>query len=172
MNNIILIAHNIRSLFNIGSLFRSADCFGVSKIYLTGYTAQPPRKEISKTALGADQTVPWEYSKQLPRVIRALQSEHVTVVGLETSTMATSLPEFILNCPPLTRFAKAEARRAKGRIEEGLAFIVGNEVTGLTPAHLKLCNHIVQIPMLGSKESLNVAIAASIAMYAIRYSKY
>ncbi len=166
MKQIILIAHNIRSLFNIGSLFRSADCFGVSKIYLTGYTARPPRKEIAKTALGADQTVPWEYSKQLPRIIKKLQSEQSIVIGLETSIMATPLPEFILHCPHLT----------KGRIEEGLsphsiALLVGNEVTGLSKSHLALCNNIVQIPMIGTKESLNVSIAASIAMYAIRYSK-
>lgn len=149
MDTIILIAHNIRSLFNIGSLFRSADCFGISKIYLTGYTAQPPRKEISKTALGAELTIPWEYSRQLPRVIRKLQSEQTTVVALETSTMASPLHEF--------------------KSLSSVAILVGNEVTGLSKSHLALCNEIVQIPMLGTKESLNVSIAASIAMYALRY---
>jgi len=151
MNNIILITHNIRSLFNIGSLFRSADCFGISKIYLTGYTAKPPRNEISKTALGAEQIVPWEYSKQLPKIIRKLQSECITVIALETIAHATPLPEFK---PP-----------------SSVAILIGNEVTGISKQHLALCDEIIRIPMLGSKESLNVAVAAAIAMYAIRYSK-
>lgn len=147
---IFVIAHNIRSLFNVGSIFRSADVFGVKKIFLTGYTAYPPRKEISKTALGSEQLIPWEYAKQPTRIIKKLQSQGVHVIALETKKGAIPLPNFTPRFP--------------------IALLLGNEVAGILPALLKSCNEIVQIPMLGKKESLNVAIAASITLYAIRCS--
>lgn len=146
---IYLIAENIRSLFNVGAIFRSADVFGVSKIYLCGYTACPPRKEISKTALRAEEWISWEQQKDTLALVKKLKKNGVYVIALETGDKAISLPLFEPRYP--------------------LACVVGNEVTGVSEAVLSEVNEIVKIPMLGQKESLNVAIAASIALYGLRY---
>jgi len=142
---IYLIAQNIRSLYNVGSLFRCADIFGIDKIYLCGYTATPPRKEISKTALGAEQWVAWEKKWQTHTLIKELKANGVKIVALETASASRPLPKFKPKFP--------------------LALVVGNEVKGISPKILQLADETVKIPMLGKKESLNVAIAAGIAMY-------
>ncbi|MFA6322272.1 MAG: RNA methyltransferase [Candidatus Buchananbacteria bacterium] len=146
---IYLVGQNIRSLFNVGSLFRCADVFGVEKIYLTGYTGCPPRKEISKTALGAETWLPWESKRQTHQVIKNLKKQGVKIIVLETEKVSTSLPKFKPTFP--------------------MALVVGNEIEGVSPAILKLADEVVKIPMIGKKESLNVAVAASIALYHFRY---
>ena len=145
---IILLAHNIRSLWNVGSFFRSSDAFDVEKIYLTGYTATPPRREISKTAIGAEQWVKWEYQKDPLELINHLQNEGWSIVGLELADDAIPLSEYE---PP-----------------EKVCLVLGHEVTGISEEILKVCNDTVMIPMLGKKESLNVSVALGIALDRIR----
>jgi len=145
---IYLIAQNIRSLFNVGSLFRCADVFGVSKIYLCGYTGFPPRQQIAKVALGADSWIPWERCWQTHLLIKKLKQQGIKVVALESGAGGTSLPKFRPTFP--------------------LALIVGSETNGISQTVLKLADEIVYIPMLGQKESMNVAVAASVALYQLR----
>lgn len=145
---IYLIVDNVRSLFNVGSFFRCADVFGVSKVYLCGYTGCPPRKEISKVALGAEENIAWEHKKDAVRLVKKLKREGIMVVALETTSKATSLATFAPTYP--------------------LALIVGNEVEGVSRELLTMADKIVEIPMLGKKESLNVSVAAGVALYALR----
>ncbi len=147
---IYLVAQNIRSLFNVGSLFRCADVFGVKKIYLCGYTGFPPRKEIGKTALGADEWVPWERQWQTHVLIKKLKKQKIKIVVLETSNKSTPLPKFKPSFP--------------------LALVVGSETSGVSKSIMAQADEVVKIPMLGKKESLNVAVAASIALYHVIYS--
>lgn len=145
---IYLILQNIRSLFNIGSMFRSADAFAVKKIYLCGYSGYPIDKQITKiakTALGAEKTVPFEHYWQTATLIKNLKKHKVQIIALELSKKAVPLQKFKPKFP--------------------LAIIVGNEVTGISKSILKQADETIYIPMQGAKESLNVAIAASIAMH-------
>lgn len=151
MRDIVLILQNIRSLHNVGSLFRSADVFCVSKIYLCGYTGAPPRSEISKVALGADTWVPWESAKRTHAVIEKLRKEGYEIVALETGKGSVPLPE--------------------QSFSHRVAVIVGNEVQGITKPILQRADKIVQIPQYGRKESLNVSVAGGIALYAVRHAK-
>lgn len=146
--DIVLIAHNIRSLWNIGAFFRCADAFGISHIHLTGYTATPPRKEISKTALGAEATIPWSHDPDPMTVIGKRRDEGFVIVALELSDHSKSLVDFQANAP--------------------VCLILGHEILGVPPELQALADHTVHIPMLGSKNSLNVSVAAGIAMYALR----
>lgn len=148
MTNIILLAHNIRSLWNVGSFFRSADCFAVKKIYLTGYTGTPPRREISKTAIGAEEWIPWEYEKDPMSVIHSLKKDGYTIVGLEITNSSINISSFT---PP-----------------KNMCLVLGNEVQGLSDELLALCDDVVHIPMQGKKESLNVSVATGIALHALR----
>ena len=149
---IILLAHNIRSLWNVGSFFRTADSFGVEKIFLTGYTALPPRREISKTALGAEEFVPWEQNDDPTKVIAKLKKQGWTIVALEQAKRAVDLATYQ---PP-----------------SKVCLIVGHEVLGVPKELLALCDDIVHIPMHGKKESLNVAVAAGIALHRLRSADY
>lgn len=142
----ILIAHNIRSLHNVGSLFRSADAFSVEKFFLTGYTGCPPQKEIAKTALGSENRVTWEKIEDIFSVINDLKNCGWTVWGLETGESTQSI--FSLK-------------------KEKLALVLGNEVTGLEKEVRKKLDGLVEIPMPGIKKSLNVSVAAGIAMFVL-----
>ena len=141
-----LILHNVRSAYNVGSLFRTSDAVGIAKIYLCGYTPTPSQK----TALGAEITVPWEHCKQTARLLKKLKSEGIRIVALEQYQYSTDLFRYI---PP-----------ANGN----LALIAGNELKGVGSTLLKLVDDILEIPMYGKKESLNVAVATGIALYEIR----
>jgi tRNA G18 (ribose-2'-O)-methylase SpoU len=149
--HLILLAHNIRSLWNVGSLFRTCDAFGVEKIYLTGYTAAPPRREISKTALGAEEYISWEKANDPKKAMRKLKKQGFSVVALEQARGAVDLRKFK---PP-----------------SKVCLIVGHEVLGVPKELLKLCDSVVHIPMHGKKESLNVAVAAGIALHHLRSSR-
>jgi len=142
---IYLIAQNIRSLFNVGSLFRCADVFGVKKIYLCGYTGFPPRQQISKTALGAENWIVWERHWQTHLLIKKLKKQGIRIVVLETGKKSRPLPEFKPKFP--------------------LALVVGSETKGVSKSILALADEVVKIPILGKKESLNVAVAAAVALY-------
>lgn len=139
------MAHNIRSLYNVGALFRTADGAGVSKIYLTGYTGQPPRDQISKTALGAEETVPWEHYVDPLELIDKLKKEGVSIVALESTKDSVLYTDFKPNFP--------------------LCLIVGHEVEGVPDELLEKCDDVIHIPMRGVKESLNVTIAFGVAVY-------
>lgn len=144
-NSFVIIIPNIRSRHNVGALFRAADGAGVSKVYLTGYTPHPPHKDIEKVALGAEKSVSWEHVRQTARIIKKLSSEGYCIVGLEQTKKSVTIYEWVPQFP--------------------LAIILGNEVTGIPPAIKKLCDTMVEIPMKGSKNSLNVSVAAGIVMY-------
>ncbi len=145
---VYIIAHNIRSLHNVGSIFRTADAFGVSKVYLTGYTGAPPDSKISKVALGAEQFVPWEQSKSLVRLIKKLQAGRVRIVALENNVAKTI---------PL----------AKYKPKFPMALIMGEETKGHNKKILELVDDILEIPMQGQKESLNVSVACGVALYGL-----
>lgn len=163
MPKIILIAHNIRSTHNVGSILRTADCLGADMVYLTGYTPYPSLKaddrlphianklnaQIHKTALGAEISTKWSHSSDIDIVINKLRSNKIEIVALEQSRKAKLLTEF--------------------KPSDDVALIVGNEVTGLENKVLENVDRIVEIPMSGSKESLNVAQAAAIGLYQLRF---
>lgn len=146
-----VIAHNIRSLYNVGSIFRTADAFGVTKIYLTGYTGAPQnpvqQKRIAKSALGAEKWVPWEYKKSAAGLIKDLKLKKVNIVALENNVKTISILKFKPKFP--------------------LALVLGEEVKGIPKPILKLCDSAIEIPMFGKKESLNVSVAFGIAAYKI-----
>lgn len=146
--SIRLLAHNIRSLWNVGSFFRTCDAMGAERLYLTGYTGHPPRKEITKTAIGSEQWVPWEHSRDPLPIIESLKKEGWQIVSLELSPSAVDLASF--------------------QSDQRVCLIVGHELTGLPEDILATSDAIVQIPMLGKKESLNVSVATGIALHHLR----
>ncbi len=147
-SDIVVIAHNIRSLWNIGAVFRSADAFQVSHIHLTGYTATPPRKEITKTALGAENLVAWSQEQDPLQVIKRRRQEGFLIVALERREKSTPLMDL--------------------RTEKPVCLILGHEILGVSQELLEASDYTVCIPMLGAKNSLNVSVAAGIALYQVR----
>ena len=143
--NIYLILHNIRSLYNVGSIFRTADAAGVSKIYLTGYTPDPSQK----TALGAEKFIPYERHRNISSLLSKLKKDLVQTVALEQDKKSIDYRKFKPNPP------------AGG----SLALILGNEVRGMSRELLKKVDKVIQIPMRGEKESLNVSVAAGVALF-------
>lgn len=162
---IAVVAHNIRSSHNVGSIFRSCDGFGVEHLYLSGYTPYPLSEndtrlphistkttaEITKTALGAEKTVPFTHVNNIHATIEAFKVHGYAIVGLEQDETATPLPEF--------------------ETPDKILLILGEEVEGITPDIRKKCDQLIEIPMIGSKESFNVSVATGIALYSINYSK-
>jgi tRNA G18 (ribose-2'-O)-methylase SpoU len=149
MKKLRLLAHNVRSLWNVGSFFRTCDALGVEHLYLTGYTGHPPRKEITKTALGAEETVAWTHERDPFPILASLKKEHWKIVVLELTPSAV----------PLTDFTA----------EEKTCLVVGHELTGVPQEILAIADSVIKIPMLGQKESLNVAVAAGIALHHLRF---
>jgi len=145
-----LILPNIRSCHNIGSMFRTADAFGVTKIFLIGYTAAPPKPQIDKVSLGAEKWIPWEKRKNLKRLLLSFRKKGIIIVGLEKTDDSIKTDDLKL------------------KTGQSIALIVGNEVDGISNEILKLCDQVTHIPMYGKKESLNVSVAAGIAMYEIK----
>ena len=143
-----VICDNIRSLENVGSIFRTADALGVSKIFLCGITGVPPQQKISKTALGAEKTVSFEYHKQVWRLVEKLKKEGVQIISLEQDKKSILYTKFKPRFP--------------------LALVIGNEVKGVSKKVLGQSDAIIHLPMLGQKESLNVAVAFGVAGYQIR----
>ncbi len=149
----ILILPDIRSAINVGSIFRTADGVGIDKIYLVGYTPRPidrfgrTQKDIAKSALGAETWIPWEYKEDIMELIKSLKSDGYKIVALEQD--------------------KKSIDYRKLKVSAKMAFIVGPEVEGLDKKILKECDSIVEIPMNGKKESLNVSVATGIALFRI-----
>lgn len=150
-NKFYLILPDIRSCHNVGAMFRTADAFGVNKLFLVGYTACPPKPQIDKVSLGAETWMLWEYKKDLKRLIGLLKKKGVVIVGLEKTLDSDQL--------------SVTSKQLKKDCD--VALIVGNEVDGISDEILELCDRVVHIPMCGKKESLNVSVAAGIAMYSI-----
>lgn len=152
---VCLVVQNVRSLFNVGAMFRCADVFGVDKIYLCGYTGFPPRDQIKKTALGAEEWIDWERKRQTPTLLKKLKKQGWQIIILETRLAAWQAGKKV---KPLSKF----------KPKFPIALVVGNEINGVSKNVLDLADEIVEIPMQGKKDSLNVAIAAGIAMYQLR----
>ncbi|GAB4488644.1 MAG: hypothetical protein OHK0031_12480 [Anaerolineales bacterium] len=142
---------NIRSAWNVGAIFRSADGLGVRKIHLCGITPGPENAAVRKTALGAESFVPWQVSRNALKSAQTLKAQGLRLVALEQSPRAVPLSEF--RAPP----------------GAGIALIVGNEVSGVDPALLDLCDDVLEIPMRGQKRSLNVEVAFAIAAHSLVY---
>ena len=163
MKNIVLVANNVRSTFNVGSLFRTAEGLGVAKLYLCGYTPYPRKpadtrlphisektsKAIHKTALGAETNVAWEHREDVIKLIGELRKQGYGVCALEQSTDSTKLPKYMA--------------------PENVVIILGEEVSGLSQNILSLCDNVLEIPMFGKKESFNVSSAAAMALYHLRF---
>lgn len=149
----ILILHDIRSAHNVGAIFRTADAAGITKIYLTGITPTPldrfgkPRKDIAKAALGAEKTIAWEQKKMIMPLIAALRKQGFAIAAVEQSEESIDYKKY----KPSTN----------------VAFVLGNEVTGIPLSVLKRCNVVLELPMRGAKESLNVSVAAGITLFRI-----
>jgi tRNA G18 (ribose-2'-O)-methylase SpoU len=144
---IIIILDDIRSLHNIGSVFRTADAFLVEKIYLCGITAIPPHKEIHKTALGATETVAWEYQKEVTEVIENLKKESISVFAIEQVESAVFLQDF------------------KVEKDKRYALVFGNEVYGVSQKAIEICDGSIEIPQIGTKHSLNISVSAGIVVW-------
>ncbi len=165
MRSIVLIVHNVRSAHNVGSILRTADGLGIEQVYLTGYTPYPPSpndrrlphlaqkagRQIQKTALGAEKTVPWEQRANVLALINDLRNSGYEIAALEQTKKAT----------PLGRYKPAK----------NIALVVGSEIGGLEKGVLQMADKYLEIPMHGKKESFNVSVAAAIALYHLRYFK-
>ncbi|SMF46591.1 RNA methyltransferase [Pseudobacteriovorax antillogorgiicola] len=136
---VYVIMDNIRSAFNVGSAFRTCECFGVRKLYLCGYTATPENDKTRKTAMGTSDLVPWEHFKTSHEAIKKLQDEGIRVYALETASNAENLYQASLTGP--------------------IGIVVGNERHGMNPSVIKACDGVIQIPLRGRKNSLNVGVA-------------
>jgi len=167
MRKLVVIAHNLRSTHNVGSLLRTAEGLGIEKVILSGYTPYPVsanderlphlakkiNKDIHKTALGAEDLIVWEHQADIKETIEALKRAGFLIVALEQAKNSIFLPEFT----------------KKMSSQQPIALILGREVEGLESEVLKLCDWVAEIPMQGQKESFNVVQAAAIAMYSLQF---
>ncbi len=150
---IVVLVHDIRSTHNVGSIFRTSDAVGVSKIYLSGFSPTPldkfnrPRKDIAKVSLGAEKTIPWEYIDDPKKLIKKYKKSGFEIVGLEQAEKSIDYKKFKTTKP--------------------VFFIVGSEVVGMDKKIITLCDRVIEIPMKGQKESLNVSVAYGVAMFRI-----
>src|SRR5215510_3872599 len=144
---IVVVLENIRSAYNVGSVFRTSDAFLLQSIYICGYTAHPPHKEIKKTALGAEDTVEWKYFKKTSEAIEELRKENYSIYSVEQAMNSHPLHEI--------RFGK----------DFKIAVIFGIEVTGVEQSTIELSDGCIEIPQLGMKHSLNIATAAGVVLW-------
>lgn len=145
---VAIVLDNVRSMHNVGSIFRTGDAFLIEKICLCGLTPQPPHRDIHKTALGATETVNWEYHSSAPECLQQLKQAGYTIVAVEQAEGSVPLHDFVVP-----------------DVNDRLAFILGNEVEGVQDEVLCLCDVAIEIPQFGTKHSLNVGVAAGIVMY-------
>jgi 23S rRNA (guanosine2251-2'-O)-methyltransferase len=148
---VAVLLHNIRSTHNVGSIFRTADALGVTKIYFSGYTPTPldrfgrPRKDVAKVALGAEKDIAWEQVSDPSDLITSLKKEKYTTIAIEQHVRSVDYKKVKVSCPVL--------------------FVVGNEVDGVEDSLLDCVDVIAEIPMRGNKESLNVSVAFGVALF-------
>lgn len=146
--NHVLIAHNIRSMHNVGAIFRASYCFEVAKLYLTGYTATPPREEISKVALSTDEFVEWEAREDVGELIAELKREGYVIAGLELDTRSYDIRTY--------------------KTKKPIALLLGSEVEGIAPDLRDLCDVLLEIPIHAGRTSLNISVATGIALHELR----
>jgi tRNA G18 (ribose-2'-O)-methylase SpoU len=144
---VVILLDNLRSMHNVGSAFRTADAFAIEKIYLCGITAQPPHREIEKTALGATQTVSWAHVENTTEIVAKLKSEGYLIVAIEQTNQSEALQNFL---PEPT---------------QKIAYLFGNEVFGLSEQVLPLIDKAIEIPQFGTKHSLNVSVSIGIVLW-------
>ena len=144
---LILVLDNIRSLNNVGSVFRTADAFLIRKIYLCGITAKPPHKDIHKTALGATESVEWEYREQTFEVVQELKGEGIQVISIEQADKATQLNDF------------------EAQSDVTYALIFGNEVKGVAQEVVAASDRVIEIPQFGTKHSLNISVSTGVVVW-------
>lgn len=149
---VIAVLENIRSAYNVGSVFRTADAFLLEAVCLCGYTAIPPHKEIKKTALGAEESVVWKHFKKVEEAIAELKQDGYKVYAIEQAVDSWKLGSFSVE-------------------EDKVAVIFGNEVTGVEQSTIGLCDGVIEIPQLGMKHSLNVATAAGVVLWELIRTK-
>ena len=142
---LFIIADNLRSAFNVGSIFRTGECIGAEHIYLCGYTAGPEKQKTKKSAMGTEELIPWSWQAKAISVIKSLQENNIPCIALETASPSTSSFDY--------KFPKS------------CALVIGNERYGLDQEVLQTCNHTVHIPVFGQKNSLNVGVALAVAAY-------
>ncbi len=142
---VCVLLDNVRSLYNVGSFFRTADAAGLEKLYLGGITGHPPKNALSKTALGSEERVPWEHSWEAAGVVATLRERGYELAAVETSSHAVDLFDWVPQFP--------------------VCIVFGHEVDGIQPSVIEQCDTHVRIPMLGLKHSLNVATAGGIVIY-------
>ncbi|NOZ60603.1 MAG: RNA methyltransferase [Calditrichaeota bacterium] len=142
-----VVLDNIRSLHNVGSIFRTSDAAGAEKLYLCGITGTPPRAEIQKAALGSEKSVPWEYVPFAEQAVRALKAQGYQIVALEHTDAPLDFSRVEYNFP--------------------LCLVIGHEITGVSDEVIALADLAVEIPMFGIKQSLNVSVAYGVAIYEI-----
>jgi len=145
MQKLIVFLHDIRSLHNVGAVFRNADAFGIKKIILSGVTPAPPRPEITKTAIGAEKHVSWQTTDEPVDALEKIKQKHA-VIGIEQTDTSTLLPDFEIPDRPL-------------------CLVFGNEVTGIDELLLPLIDSFMEIPQYGHKHSLNVSVATGVVLY-------
>jgi 23S rRNA (guanosine2251-2'-O)-methyltransferase len=146
---VVVVLDNVRSMHNVGSVFRTADAFLLKGLYLCGYTPRPPHRDIHKTALGATQSVEWNYFSSAAEALPRLREEGYRIFAVEQ----------VENSIPLPGFSLGQADK--------LAVVFGNEISGVGEAVLKLCDGCIEIPQLGMKHSLNISVAAGIVLWEI-----
>ena len=145
---IVILLDDVRSMHNVGSAFRTADAFAVEKMVLCGYTPQPPHRDIHKTALGATETVAWRYEQDISTVLAQLKEEGYRLFAIEQAHNSIALQDFKI-----------------ANKEEKIAFVFGNEVSGVSDAALALCDGCIEIPQWGSKHSLNISVTVGIVLW-------
>lgn len=146
--NHVVIAHNIRSMHNVGAIFRACYCFEVEKLFLTGYTAAPPRDEISKVALSTDEFVDWEQEEDAMALIERLKGEGYVIAGLELDERAYDITTYKRKKP--------------------VALLLGSEVEGISPELRDACDVLLEIPIHAGRTSLNISVATGIALHELR----
>jgi tRNA G18 (ribose-2'-O)-methylase SpoU len=144
---LVVVLDNIRSLNNIGSIFRTADAFRIEEVLLCGITARPPHKDIRKTALGATESVAWRYFEQTQDALNDLRSKNYKIAAVEQAENAYALNDFEVD------------------LSQGLAVVFGHEVQGVAQEVVDLCDAVIEIPQFGTKHSLNVSVSAGIVLW-------
>lgn len=144
---LVVILDNVRSMNNVGSIFRTCDAFAIEHLYLCGITAQPPHKDIAKTALGATESVAWSYHEDVVSLVSQLQQDHFEVYLIEQTDNSILLDQFKITS------------------DKKVAIVLGNEVFGVDEKLLPICNGVIEIPQFGTKHSLNVTIAGGIVIW-------
>ena len=148
LGNLRIILHNVRSMHNVGSAFRSADAFGIREILLSGYTPFPPRAEISKTAIGAEKYVDWHHFKEVSGLLSYVEEKQGVLIGIEQTDQSIPMPSYRPPSGP------------------SLCLVFGNEVTGIGEALLPHIDTFLEIPQYGNKHSLNVSVTIGVSLYA------